>query len=1099
MSHIFTGQMFNTKTSRAIALGFVLALAVSTVRLIKANDNDQNVSIQWINDNGENCHQVTPGQSHALTWTAQVTNDGPGDAYIEKAAFHSPIAGCASVGTDEFLDQSIFSMSGKTDYAEGESGQVTFTYMANAKNCGRVQVDAAYRNSNGSYAGAVFLGEMINYGVDCGPTTPPPVTPPINNAPVGNLDAANCEIIGGWVYDPDSSSTSLVVEIFANGPEGIGTQIFSGPTTGLRSDVNTQYGITGNHGYTINMPANLKDGGTHEIWVYAKDTSNNQNTLFTNRLIFNSAACVPPAPTPVLPTGYVDLANCTAIAGWATDADTPNAPVAIHIYMDGPAGSGTQVATTLANLSRADVGNHAFHIETPAAFKDGNPHTVFIYAIDTQVTNTNKLISTPNQTIHCPIVITPGTFSITKQVRNVSQAQSAFVDSTTATFGEQVEFKMVVSAATGPVNNLMFSDALPSRLNYVSNSLTVDGAPVGNNYSNVSLGNFTAGQSKQIVIRATVVDTVHFPVGSTTLTNVATASSGATPSMADADVVITKAPVVVNNPPTGYLDQANCTAIAGWATDSDTANTPVVIRIYKDGPIGTGTLVTEVTANLSRTDVGDHAFHVATPATFKDGNSHSVYVYAVDTQNSNSVILLPNSPLNINCVITVTPGTVSITKQVRNISQNQSSFQSSVSANPGEQVEFRMVVTASNGTVNNVSFTDTLPSRLNYITGTLTLDGSSIGNNLSGLSLGTMNAGQTRTVTIRATVAETSQFATGTTTLTNNARVDSSQGSSTADASVTVNIAPIVVTPGQASLFLTKQVRNVTTNNSFSSSTQASNGDTVQFRLVVQSTGSAAANDVRVTDFLPSNLSYLGGTFQVDGSASGNLFSGGQYFGQMTQGQTRTMTFNAQVVNATSGQTITNTAQASASNASTVNAQANVTIGQVLGGNVNLVLSKKAYNVTRNVDATTVVAQSNDIIRYTITVQNTGNATATGYVFVDNVADVLQLAQLQDFPGASFDLLHNLKWAAQDIPANSTVEKTFTVKVNATHPAGTDNIMTNTFGNTVNVQVNKGTVAGAFVAPTTGAGTNMAIALSLATLVAFVAYRNREKFMVRFN
>jgi hypothetical protein len=65
-------------------------------------------------------------------------------------------------------------MSGKTTYRAGENGQVTFSFNPNSFNCGRVQVDAAYRNINGSGEGEVFLGEVIDYGVDCGTTVTPP-------------------------------------------------------------------------------------------------------------------------------------------------------------------------------------------------------------------------------------------------------------------------------------------------------------------------------------------------------------------------------------------------------------------------------------------------------------------------------------------------------------------------------------------------------------------------------------------------------------------------------------------------------------------------------------------------------------------------------------------------------------------------------------------------------------------------------------------------------------------------------------------------------------------------------------------------------------
>lgn len=136
------------------------------------------------------------------------------------------------------------------------------------------------------------------------PTPSPNPSPSGNQQPIGYFDDANCNVIGGWAYDPDASSQSIVVEIFANGPEGIGTRIFAGPTTGLRLDVNSQYHISGNHGFTIFTPANLKDGGTHDIWVYAKDSGTNQNTLFTNRRVFDSRTCTStfnPTPTPQPP------------------------------------------------------------------------------------------------------------------------------------------------------------------------------------------------------------------------------------------------------------------------------------------------------------------------------------------------------------------------------------------------------------------------------------------------------------------------------------------------------------------------------------------------------------------------------------------------------------------------------------------------------------------------------------------------------------------------------------------------------------------------------------------------------------------------------
>ncbi len=126
------------------------------------------VSVHWVNDNSENCHK--PGQSSIINngkieWIADIDNFGSEAVYIEKAAFHDPVSGCAA--TAHTLNQSSFSMSGKLNYAPGETGQTMFSYDINSYNCGRIQLDAAYRNVDGSYEGAVFMGEVFDYGVDC--------------------------------------------------------------------------------------------------------------------------------------------------------------------------------------------------------------------------------------------------------------------------------------------------------------------------------------------------------------------------------------------------------------------------------------------------------------------------------------------------------------------------------------------------------------------------------------------------------------------------------------------------------------------------------------------------------------------------------------------------------------------------------------------------------------------------------------------------------------------------------------------------------------------------------------------------------------------
>jgi hypothetical protein len=55
------------------------------------------------------------------------------------------------------------------------------------------------------------------------------------------------------------------------------------------------------------------------------------------------------------PTGHVDVANASLVAGWASDPDDPTAAVVVEISVDG-----TVWRRVAASSARADVGPHAF-------------------------------------------------------------------------------------------------------------------------------------------------------------------------------------------------------------------------------------------------------------------------------------------------------------------------------------------------------------------------------------------------------------------------------------------------------------------------------------------------------------------------------------------------------------------------------------------------------------------------------------------------------------------------------------------------------------------------------------------------------------------
>jgi uncharacterized repeat protein (TIGR01451 family) len=382
---------------------------------------------------------------------------------------------------------------------------------------------------------------------------------------------------------------------------------------------------------------------------------------------------------------------------------------------------------------------------------------------------------------------------------------------------------------------------------------------------------------------------------------------------------------------------------------------------------------------------------------------------------------------------------------------------------------------------------------------------------LNNILVGTQND-STKTVTLRATVAAASQFSEGTTTLTNTANLTSSAGNDSDTANVTVQktVAPPPPPPPPVNpppppvnpppppppaapvLSIQKTVRNATVapSSNFVESVEARKDEQVEFKIVVTNTSSATAIDVRVQDVLPSNptLTYVAGTLKIDGvNSTMDLFSNSLSLGNMSQNQSKTLTFKAKVPTVTAHSTATNVAKAWASNAGQVNDSAQVLLIPVQSGNVNLTLSKRAYNNTQSKDAVTVTAKAGDTITYTLKVQNTGTLDASGFIFEDNIADILQLSDLTNFSGADYNASTKMvTWPAITIPANGTIEKTFTVKVKNPIPTGTDYVMTNVFGNEVRIPVDRG-----FVAPATGAASTMSFVLAFLAVIGFAGYRIR--------
>ncbi len=428
---------------------------------------------------------------------------------------------------------------------------------------------------------------------------------------------------------------------------------------------------------------------------------------------------------------------------------------------------------------------------------------------------------------------------------------------------------------------------------------------------------------------------------------------------------------------------------------------------------------------------------------------------------------------------------LTINKTVRNVSLGQTSFFESVGAVPGDLVEFRIHI-QNNGSypAYNVVVTDTLPA--NFVL----VSGSTVNN------LGTLALGAGTTLTFTARVGEAAAFPFGQSTWTNSAVVTASnQGSSSVPALDTAQV--VVTRNGDPNVSVNMAVRNISAGTGFAKLVSAKINDQLEFRIIVTNSNAVAAN-VRVIDNLPPDLRYMFNTLRIDGvgSQSGDLFNSHVLLGDLPSGSSRTITYNAAVnIYAQAGVVFTNTATAFMNNGSLRADGVQITVipvsGSVAGASAELILSNRAFNQTQSQDATTVTAQINDLIIYTLTVVNRGSV-AVAYTIEDDLSDVLKHSNLVDFNGGEFLLgAYKLRWPNVTIQPGSQVQKTFSVRVRAN--SETDRVMTNVFGNWVDVPVSTPSVKGAFIAPKTGPGGWLSLWLALVSTIGFYLYRFKRK------
>jgi len=281
---------------------------------------------------------------------------------------------------------------------------------------------------------------------------------------------------------------------------------------------------------------------------------------------------------------------------------------------------------------------------------------------------------------------------------------------------------------------------------------------------------------------------------------------------------------------------------------------------------------------------------------------------------------------------------------------------------------------------------------------------------------------------------------------------------------------PIIVPePDPAHVVLNKVVRNISDGQSvYVETVDADQAEIVEYQIEIKNTGGEAKEGVNLKDILPQKLDYVDGTAKVTRNgvttavSANELFSVGIDLGTLEPGLDNriTVTFKAKApAQIYSPEVLVNHATLVCGLDDTANVNLNP-------GDIVILKSKSAYNTTEAKDATTVVAESNDEIVYTLRTTNTGSL-GTDVVVEDGIADVLEYANFVSASdggvlvdgSAGTNESKIVRYPSIILNPGVTAERSFTVSVKNPLPAATfdgfhfDDKMYNKYGNEILIDI----------------------------------------------
>jgi uncharacterized repeat protein (TIGR01451 family) len=500
-----------------------------------------------------------------------VKNESTQSYTIHKAAFHSPQAGCG--GYDDTLDNTGWDkISGQETYAPGQSGNLVYRYDVQSHNCGRVQYDAGFDVTDAwGTDHHVFIGEVVNYGVDCG-TVPPERYKVegyvfIDSNRNGIFDSGEETLSGRTIYLNNPQDTVVYSTTNTNGsgfyqfsnlPAGDGRVKHVVPSGYQRTtDDSIPFSLPPNRRFdfgiireevipapTINLsssPSSICRGESASLyWNSSNATRVSVNNGIGDVALSGNRNVSPTNTTTYTATAYNSAGNQASSSTTITVRDcSENLIISISVSPSSICrGESANINWSTSGATSVSINPNIGSVGLSGS-RSVSPNNTTTYTINASNSSTSRSESATLNVNDCG---GSNSINIAKTVRNITNGSSYDSENVNANPGDTVEFTIRVSGSGNwynswynGINNLRVSDELPGGLRYVNGSTTVDGNYANDNlvHGGINLGNKNSNFSTTIRFRASVENDSYFSSGTNTVINTARAYADNTPNASD--------------------------------------------------------------------------------------------------------------------------------------------------------------------------------------------------------------------------------------------------------------------------------------------------------------------------------------------------------------------------------------------------------------------------------------------------------------------------------------------------------------------------------------------------------------------------------------